>query len=121
MVGVLKNADEVGTLVKGVGKNADNIAGAGKQIENVFTSIRKAASYPNGFESARNGLKKITINNSELLENLRKIEPGEWKKIYQDGYVDGSKVSIHYFQHTKTGKIFDVKSYFGKWSNSSSR
>jgi hypothetical protein len=49
------------------------------------------------------------VNNGELLDQLRQIEPGEWKKVYQNGYVDGREVSIHYHQHIKTGKVFDVK------------
>ena len=51
-----------------------------------------------------------------LLEILRKIEPGKWKKVYQDGFdTSGNLVSIHYFQ-SLSGKVFDVKVKFG-WSN----
>ena len=57
----------------------------------------------------QNGTKKVTVKNGPLLDKLREIEPGEWKKVYQNGYSNGNEVSIHYFQHTKTGKVFNVK------------
>lgn len=51
-----------------------------------------------------------------MLDELRKIESGEWKKVYKDGYnSNGDKISIHYFQ-SKSGKVFDVKVKQG-WSN----
>lgn len=64
----------------------------------------------------QNGTKKYSVNNSELLSKLRKIEHGEWKKVYKDGYDSfGNEISIHYFE-SKSGKVFDVK-VVGKWSN----
>jgi RHS repeat-associated protein len=99
----------------------DDAMGAGSEIKNIYPSIKNAPNYPQGFQKVTNGTKKVTVNNGELLDQLRQIEPGEWKKVYQDGYVDGQRTSIHYFQHTKTGKVFDVEPHFGKWSNSSSR
>ncbi|GGC75586.1 hypothetical protein [Enterococcus wangshanyuanii] len=59
------------------------------------------------------------MNNGPLLDQLRKIEPGEWKKIYKNGYdKSGKKISVHYFE-SKSGKVFNVKtkpqwSYRGK-------
>jgi len=81
----------------------------------IYDSAKKAPEYPDGFEGVKNGTKKITVKNEGLLEQLRKIEPGEWKKVYQNGYVNGEEASIHYFQHTKTGKVFNVKVYW-EWS-----
>ncbi len=79
----------------------------GGNIKNVYNSIKEAPKYPKGFEPVQNGTEKIKVKNGELLDNLRKIESGEWNKIYKDGYVDGKRVSIHYFQ-SKSGKVFDV-------------
>ncbi len=59
---------------------------------------------------------KNTVKNPERLAELRKVEPGEWKKVYRDGYANGKKVSIHYFQ-SKSGKVYDVK-VKNYWSNS---
>ena len=57
----------------------------------------------------------MNINNQQLLNQLRTIEPGEWKKVYQNGYSNGKQISIHYLQHTGTGKVFDIKVING-WS-----
>jgi hypothetical protein len=85
-------------------------------IKHVYKSIKDSPNYPNGFKQAPNGKKQNNVTNGSLLEELRKIEPGEWKKIYQNGYDQyGDKISIHYFQHLKTGKVFDVKVQFA-WS-----
>lgn len=54
------------------------------------------------------------MKNKFLLEELRAIEPGEWLKVYQDGYVEDEAVSIHYFV-SRSGKVFDVKVKSG-WS-----
>ena len=79
-----------------------------EMFHNPIGAFRRKADY-------KNGTKKITVKNEGLLEQLRKIEPGEWKKVYQNGYVNGEEASIHYFQHTKTGKVFNVKVYW-EWS-----
>lgn len=31
----------------------------------------------------QNGTKKVTVKNGLLLDKLREIEPGEWKKVYK--------------------------------------
>jgi hypothetical protein len=87
------------------------------KAKNIYNSIKDAPKYPQGFEAIQNGTKKVNINNKGLLEELREIEPGKWKKVYKDGYdADGNKISIHYFE-SQTGKVFDVKVKSG-WSNS---
>lgn len=73
-------------------------------------------NYLEGFEPVKNGTTKNTVKNGELLDELRKVESGTWKKIYKDGYdAYGNEVSIHYFQ-SESGKVFDVKVKPG-WSN----
>lgn len=85
-------------------------------LQQVFNSIREAPKYPEGFRPIKNGTKKLRVENKFLLEKLRQIEPGEWRKVYQDGF-DGDRrnISIHYFQ-SPSGKVFDVKVKLG-WSN----
>lgn len=76
--------------------------------------------YSGGFSAAQNGTVANMVKNKVLLEKLRAIESGEWKKVYKDGYdANGRQVLIHYFQ-SKSGKVFDVDVKPG-WSNSSSR
>jgi RHS repeat-associated protein len=96
-------------------KAENNIPTSDDTLNNVYSSIKKAPKYPSDFVLKQNGTKKYNINNSKLLEELRKIEPGKWHKIYKDGYAGGQKVSIHYFEST-TGKVFDVAVKLG-WSN----
>ncbi|PJI06563.1 MULTISPECIES: hypothetical protein [Clostridium] len=85
-------------------------------IKNVYESIKKAPEYPDGFKDVVNGMKKVNIKNGSVLEELRKVEHGQWKKVYKDGYdAVGKKVSIHYFQ-SQSGKVFNVKVKNG-WSN----
>lgn len=95
--------------------------GAGnKGLQNVYKSIKAAPLYPQGFLAAKNGTVKNKVNNTELLEELRAIEPGTWNKIYKDGVnANGKKISIHYFQ-SQSGQVFNVKVKNG-WSNSSSQ
>ncbi|MGG5314610.1 DUF6531 domain-containing protein [Enterococcus sp. AZ072] len=89
---------------------------SGSGIKNVYNGIKDAPKYPEGFTPRKNGLQKNKVTNREALEDLRKIESGEWKKVYKDGYdKNGNKVSIHYFE-SKSGKVFDVK-VKNKWSN----
>lgn len=86
-------------------------------IRQTFNSIRDAPTYPNGFREIQNGVRKVNINNQEVLNNLRNVQSGEWKKVYRDGFdAQGNRISIHYFQHTRTGTVFNVKVKNG-WSN----
>jgi hypothetical protein len=89
--------------------------GTGNVPKNVYNSIKDAPQYPEGFQAVQNGTVKNTVNNKGLLAQLRNIEPGKWVKVYKDGYVNGQKVSIHYFQ-SQSGKVFDVGVKSG-WSN----
>ena len=38
-----------------------------------------------------------------------------WKKVYQNGWINGQKVSLHYFKDS-AGRIFDFKIKYGRWS-----
>lgn len=82
--------------------------------KNIFSSIKNAPGYSKNFVKVQNGLKKVNVNNKELLANLNKVGSG-WKKVYQNGYINGQKVSYHYFQDA-AGKIFDFAAHYGKWS-----
>jgi len=81
----------------------------------VHAGLKNAPEYPAGFTPGRSGTTRNTVNNKKLLEELRGIEPGEWYKVYKDGWVGNKRVSIHYFQ-SKSGKVFGMKVKNG-WSN----
>ncbi|MBO0421445.1 T7SS effector LXG polymorphic toxin [Enterococcus plantarum] len=94
----------------------DSLGNEPTEVKNVYDGIKNAPQYPDGFKGRQNGTKSVKMNDKKLLEQLRKIESGEWKKIYKDGYDKfGKKISIHYFQ-SKSGKVFNVKTV-PKWSN----
>ncbi|EDS4738174.1 hypothetical protein ODD08_004365 [Salmonella enterica] len=85
-------------------------------IQNTYNSIKNAPLYPQGFRAVQNGTVKNTVNNKDVLSDLRAVEAGKWSKVYKDGYdAAGNKVSVHYFQ-SQSGKVFDVKVKSG-WSN----
>jgi RHS repeat-associated protein len=97
-------------------KHGDEITEGNSNIKNLYNSIKEAPKYPNGFTAVKNGTKKVNIKNKDILNALREIEPGDWKKVYKDGYdANGRKISIHYFL-SPSGKVFDVK-VKSDWSN----
>ena len=103
---------DVPVLVHNYGDNDD--------LVEVYDSIKKSPNYPDGFVAAKNGTTKHNINNTELLQKLKEIEPGKWYKVYKDGFDKFmNKISIHFFQ-SSSGKVFNVK-VKNDWSNSSSR
>ena len=99
----------IGSSGKGDGGAGDNTP------KETYNSIKNSPKYPEDFKARQNGTKKYNVN-AENKDFLRKIESGEWKKVYKDGYnSSGDKVSIHYFE-SQSGKVFDVKVKPG-WSN----
>ena len=109
-----------GSIMAGTGvqsyRDASNYLFAKGRIKNTYNSIKEAPVYPEGFEAVQNGTKKVNINNKDILEALREVEPGRWKKVYKNGFdANGNRISIHYFE-SPSGKVFDVKVKQG-WSN----
>lgn len=88
---------------------------SGGSVTSVYDSVKNAPGYPPGFKAVQNGTTRNTVSNKALLEKLREVEPGNWHKVYKDGWVGSEKVSLHYFE-SASGKIFDFKVKPG-WSN----
>ena len=87
----------------------NNASKDSNEIKHTYNSIKDSPNYPKGFRGVQNGTTKHNVNNREALESLRKVEQGQWKKVYQNGYdSSGNKVSIHYFQ-SQSGRVFNVK------------
>jgi RHS repeat-associated protein len=92
-----------------------NTGGDGTPKE-LFKSIKDSPKYPKDFVfRGAGGMTRPKVGNRDLLEQLRTIERGDWRKVYKDGYSGGSKISIHYFE-SPSGKVFDVEVWSG-WSN----
>ncbi|MDD3894011.1 MAG: RHS repeat-associated core domain-containing protein, partial [Syntrophomonadaceae bacterium] len=104
---ILEMVNQSNKVSKGPGNNAP---------KNIYNSIKDAPKYPEGFKGVQNGTKKVNINSNDILNQLKQVESGQWKKVYKDGFdANGNKVSIHYFE-SPSGKVFDVKVKTG-WSN----
>ena len=82
--------------------------------KNIYNSIKEAPNYNSSFVKAQNGLRKVNVKNKQLLQELNQYGSG-WKKVYQNGWIDGQKVSLHYFQNV-SGKVFDFAIKYGRWS-----
>ncbi len=84
-----------------------------------YNGVKNAPGYPKNFQTSRNGVQAVTtrnpVQNKALLEQLRQIEPGDWAKVYKDGWVGANRVSLHYFQ-SPSGQVFDFAIKPG-WSN----
>ena len=84
--------------------------------------VKDHPDYPKDFKAVQNGKTKVPVKNKELLHELRQDLPGEWSKVYNNGYATNpstgkiQEVSLHFNQHTSTGKIFDFEPHWGKWS-----
>lgn len=83
-------------------------------IKHLYNRRTDCPNWPNDF--IRASIKEVKIKNQSLLSALRDQEPGEWKKVYEDGYSGNRAVSVHYCR-SKSGKIFDLDVKQG-WSNS---
>lgn len=83
--------------------------------QQVYTGLKNTPGYPTRFRAVQNGTTKNTVARKDLLEMLRAIEPGDWLKVYKDGWIGNQKVSLHYFE-SPSGKVFDFK-IKQDWSN----
>jgi hypothetical protein len=96
---------------------AGGISGGPKnELKYTYQSIKEAPGYPKSFKLAQNGYVKSTVKSKEVLEKLRQVEPGDWSKVYKDGYAGGTKVSLYYFE-SSPGRVFDFHIDWGTWSN----
>ena len=107
---IAKSSQTKQTKAKNKEKNSS------EELKKFYNSIKDSPKYPEGFQPRKNGTTRNTVKNKGLLEKLREIESGTWKKVYKDGYdAYGNEISIHYFQ-SESGRVFDVK-VKPYWSN----
>jgi hypothetical protein len=85
------------------------------RLKDVYNGVTNAPGYPSNFRNIQNGTTRHPVTNKELLEKLREIAPGNWSKVYKDGWIGSNKVSLHYFE-SSSGKVFNFKIKPG-WSN----
>jgi hypothetical protein len=88
-----------------VGKSSILVHNTCPVPQNIYTSIKNAPGYNPHFIRIQNGLTKGPVDNKQLLFQLNQVGSG-WQKVYQNGWINGQKVSLHYFQDS-SGKVFD--------------
>ena len=73
----------------------------------LLDSWRDSSAVPTGWLPAKppGAVVKVPVKNSQVLQELRRLLPGRWMKIYRKGR-DGTEV--HYFEHN-SGKVAFVK------------
>ncbi|QRN99443.1 hypothetical protein JRI60_10665 [Archangium violaceum] len=92
-----------------------NEEGGGEGLKNIYNGVKNAPGYPPSFRGAQNGTTTHPVTDKALMEKLRQVEPGHWRKVYRDGWIGNDKVSLHYFE-SPSGKVFNFKIKRG-WSN----
>ena len=50
-------------------------------------------------------------------QSLNEVSKGVWQKVYEAGYLNGSKVEVHYFYNSTTGQYANPYILTGKWSS----
>lgn len=58
----------------------------------------------------------VNVNNPVKLAQLQAQCPGEWKKAYWNGYLDGEPMSYHFFKNMTTNQVHDVKIVYEWWN-----
>ncbi len=87
------------------GNSGGGSGGNDAPLKQVFTRKVDAPNWSTDF--VRASVIEEKVKNKTLLAKLREIEPGDWVKVYENGYSGGEMVSVHYFR-SKSGKIFDL-------------
>lgn len=50
-------------------------------------------------------------------QNLNTVSKGIWQKVFEAGYLNGSKVEVHYFYNSTTGQYANPFIKFGDWGS----
>ncbi len=61
-------------------------------------------------------IRYANVNNPVKLAQLQAQCPGEWKKAYWNGYLDGEPMSYHFFKNMTTNQVYDVKIVYEWWN-----
>ncbi|TAH50145.1 MAG: hypothetical protein EYC68_14945 [Chloroflexota bacterium] len=88
--------------------------GTGNDPQNIYPGKTHSPNWPQGFESDH--IIRNKVKNPGLLSKLRALtNERDWNKVYENGFLNGRKVSVHYFQ-SSSGKVFALKIVEG-WSS----
>lgn len=71
---------------------------------NLYANVHASGSVPAGWAPQKGGSLKYPVRNAKVLQHLRELLPGKWKKVIKDGNAG----EIHYFEHD-SGQVAGVK------------
>ena len=71
----------------------------------IYNSLQSCYGYDETFVPSGKTFYK-TMTNEDLYDYFNDLSPGNWKKAYQNGYIDGVECSIHYFRNMTTGNSY---------------
>ena len=83
------------------------VLGEGTESEmslNLYPNIYASGAVPAGWSPSEGGTVKYPVRNKVLLQYLRQLLPGRWRKVIKKG-IQGD---VHYFEH-QSGQVADVK------------
>ena len=81
--------------------------------DDIYNTVKDSPDYNPNFAPEQKTIYD-KINRSDLAEDLQRMDPGRWRKAYQNGYIEGQEYSLHYFKNLKNGHVFNVK-YKSGW------
>ena len=87
---------------------AHNVCKAG-----IYNSVKDSPSFNSNFKASQQ-TKFAKIKNGSISNDLNNIDPGRWRKAYQNGFIDGKKYSLHYFKNMTNNHVFNIK-YIKDW------
>jgi hypothetical protein len=78
----------------------------------LYPDVYASGSVPPGWTPDKGGALKYPVRNKAVVQYLRQLLPGRWKKVIKKGNTG----EIHYFEHD-SGQVAGVK-YFPKLGDS---
>ena len=107
---------------KGVGlagKSLGTVAKVGNISKKVSSEIKLFNSLSDKFGE---GYKSVSVARGKYVDieygqNLNAASKGVWQKVFEAGYLNGSKVEVHYFYNSTTGQYANPFIKMGEWGS----
>ena len=75
----------------------------------IYLNVYASRSVPESWTPSRGAAIKYPVRNRAVLQELRRLRAGQWKKVIKQGSVG----EAHYFEH-KSGSVAGVKFFSRK-------
>ena len=70
----------------------------------VYPNVYASGSVPKNWSPLRGRTLKYRVTNRRLLQHLRQLVKGKWRKVIKDG----TRGEVHFFEH-ESGRVAGVK------------